>query len=393
VRLIQIASQAYDEYGMRVILLTYNKALVADITRLLSIQGVRNATGESGMMVRTIHSFVREWLTSLAVLPKGCKDFVDNYESYKREALELLTQKTITEEDIKLARSSHSRDLDWDLLLIDESQDWPASERDLLYRFYSPDSIIIADGVDQFVRGIERIDWRQGMARRSSQVIRLRKSMRLKAEICQAVKAVADELEITEWDLEPVPEAYGGKVYIVVGNGLSERLHSRIFATAASDGNKPVDMLLCVPPSWVDRESVPRVSRVAEAYGKWGKSVWDGVNDELRGEYPTSLDQYRIVQYDSCRGLEGWAVVCFALDNFFDHKKDKAEISNDARESLFYDQDLASMEFAKKWLMIPLTRAIDALIIHIEDPHSYVGQVLKVVHEKYPDVVKWDVYD
>jgi hypothetical protein len=99
------------------------------------------------------------------------------------------------------------------------------------------------------------------------------------------------------------------------------------------------------------------------------------------------------VQYDSCRGLEGWAVVCFALDNFFDHKKDKAEISNDARESLFYDQDLASMEFAKKWLMIPLTRAIDALIIHIEDPHSYVGQVLKVVHEKYPDVVKWDVYD
>lgn len=393
VRLIQIASQAYDEYGMRVILLTYNRALVADITRLLSIQGVRNATGESGMTVRTIHSFVREWLTSLAVLPKGCKDFVNNYESYKREALELLTQKTITEEDIKLARSSHSRDLDWDLLLIDESQDWPASERDLLYRLYSPDSIIIADGVDQFVRGIERIDWRQGMARRSSQVIRLRKSMRLKAEICQAVKAVADELEITEWDLEPVPEAYGGKVYIVVGNGLSERLHSRIFATAASDGNKPVDMLLCVPPSWVDRESVPRVSRVAEAYGKWGKSVWDGVNDELRGEYPTSLDQYRIVQYDSCRGLEGWAVVCFALDNFFDHKKDKAEISNDARESLFYDQDLASMEFAKKWLMIPLTRAIDALIIHIEDPHSYVGQVLKVVHEKYPDVVKWDVYD
>lgn len=394
VRLIQIGSQAYDEYGMRVILLTYNKALVADITRLLSIQGVRNATGESGMMVRTIHSFVRKWLTSLAVLPKRCKDFLDNYDSYKREALELLSQKTITEEDIKLARSSYSRDLDWDLLLIDESQDWPESERDLLYQFYNPDNIIIADGVDQFVRGIERIDWRQGMSRRNSQVIRLRKSMRLKAEICQVVKAIADELNIAEWDLEPVPEAYGGKVYIVVGNGLSEKLHSRIFATASSDGNRPVDMLLCVPPSWVDRESVPRVSRVAKAYtNKWGKSVWDGVNDELRGEYPTSLDQYRIVQYDSCRGLEGWAVVCFALDNFFDHKKDKAEISNDARQSLFYDQELASIEFAKKWLMIPLTRAIDALIIHIEDPDSYVGQVLKVVHDKFPDVVKWDVYD
>lgn len=392
VRLIQIASQAYDEYGMRVILLTYNKALVADITRLLSIQGVRNATGESGMMVRTIYSFVREWLTTLGVIPKGCKDFVDNYESYKREALDLLSQRTITEEDVRLARASRSRDLDWDLLLIDESQDWPASERDLLYRLYNPDSIVIADGVDQFVRGVEKIDWRQGLSRHSSQVIRLRKSMRLKAEICQVVKAVADELGIAEWDLEPVPEAYGGKVYIVVGNGLSEKLHHRVFATAASDGNRPVDVLLCVPPSWVNRESAIRVSRVAEAYAKWGKDVWDGVNDELRGEYPTSLDQYRIVQYDSCRGLEGWAVVCFALDKFFDHKKDKAEISDEARESLFYDQDLASIEFAKKWLMIPLTRAIDSLIIHIEDPESYVGQVLKAVHIKFPDVVKWDVY-
>jgi hypothetical protein len=394
VRLIQIASQAYDEYGMRVILLTYNRALVADITRLLSIQGVRNTTGEPGMMVRTIHSFVREWLVALSVIPKKCPDFIDNYEDYKRKTLEFLSHEVITKKDIQMARVSRSRDLDWDLVLIDESQDWPASERDLLYRFYNPDSIVIADGVDQFVRGVDRIDWREGMSRNNSQVIRLRKSMRLKAEICHVVKAIADELDIAEWDLEAIPESYGGKVYIAVGNGLSQKLHARIFLTAASDGNEPVDMLLCVPPSWVRQESsTQRVSRIADAYTTWGKEIWDGVNDKLRGEYPTSVDQYRIVQYDSCRGLEGWAVVCFALDNFFEHKKRIAEFSDDARQSLFFDENIASTQFAKKWLMIPLTRAIDTLVIHIQNPDSYIGGVLKTVHRKFPDVVKWEVYD
>lgn len=393
VRLIQIANQAYDEYGRRVILLTYNKALVADITRLLTIRGVRNSIGERGMAVRTIYSFMYEWLSSLNIISRKCPDFLERYEDYKNEALELLHSGALSADDIKITRTQHSRDLEWDLLLIDESQDWPCSERDLIYLLYNPDSVVIADGIDQFVRGVDRIDWREGIPKSQSQVIRLRKSMRLKAALCQVVQSVAEEISLQEWDLEPLPEAYGGKVYVVVGNGLSPKFHSRIFATANNEGNKPVDMLFCVPPTWVEEVSDVRESVVAKLYRDWGKQVWDAVDPTLRGEYPTSLEQYRIVQYESCRGLEGWVVVCFALDDFFECKRAKPEISNVDREKLFFNDDESASEYAKRWLMIPLTRAIDTLVIHIRNPHSYIAEVFRLVREKYPETVQWLSYE
>ena len=165
-------------------------------------------------------------------------------------------------------------------------------------------------------------------------------------------------------------------MYVVTGNGLSEKLHRRIFATAEDKDNKPVDMLFCVPPSWVTKDKKGhRQSIVAQKYSKWGKEVWDAVNPELRDEYPTSFEQFRIVQYESCRGLEGWVVVCFALDEFFDFKRTNADISGNARAEIFFEEEAAKLEYAKRWLMIPLTRAIDTLIIHIERPDSYIGQV------------------
>ncbi len=297
VRLIQIANQAYDEYGLRVILLTYNKALVADITRLLSIRGVRNAVGEPGMAVKTIHSFMYEWLIALGIIDNKCSDFLEKYEQYKNEAIELLRQNVISLDDLNRARALRSRELTWDLLLIDESQDWPQSERDILYQLYESSNIVIADGVDQFVRGVEKIDWREGLSKGQSQVITLRKSMRLKAALCQVVQRVSEEIQLEDWDLEPLPESYGGKVYVVVGNGLSQQFHQRIFLTANNDGSKPVDMLFCVPPSWVNKTKDGRESIVAKTYRSWEKNVWDAVKEDLRGEYPTSLEQFRIVQY------------------------------------------------------------------------------------------------
>jgi hypothetical protein len=133
-------------------------------------------------------------------------------------------------------------------------------------------------------------------------------------------------------------------------------------------------------------------SLVARAYKEWGFDVWDAVDPEMRDQYPTSLDQFRIVQYDSCRGLEGWVVVCFALDVFFEHKQLTAEISDVARQDMFFEKEQAAIEYAKRWLMIPLTRAIDTLVIHVERADSYVGEVLRKLQEIYPHDVQWIEY-
>lgn len=389
VRLLSIAYQAYNESGLRVLLLTYNKALVSDLRRLLALLGVKDAIGEGSISVKTIHSFMHEWLVVLGVIRQGQPDFILQYEKYKEEALSFLKGGALASTDFDRAKAAHSRSLSWDLVLIDESQDWPGNERDILYQLYGYKKIIIADGVDQFVRGVSRIDWREGLSRSESQVVSHTKSLRLKSTLCEAVGHFAEQIEFDNWNLEPELEARGGKVIVVEGNIFSRDFHSGLAASAKLDGNRPIDMLLCVPPTWVQEHGEQRESDVAKVYREWGLQVWDGVDSEERNDFPTSLDQFRIVQYESCRGLEGWVVINFGFDEFFEYKKCNAEIGSEQQQDIFFEEESASMDYAKKWLMIPLTRAIDTLVLHISDRNSYVGIMLTELKNKYPDEVEW----
>ncbi len=388
VRLIRIGYQAYDELGYRVLFLTYNKALVADLKRLLALLKVKDSAGDRSMAIKTIHSFMHEWLSALGIISKTQSDFLENYEKHKLDALKLVQGRAVEKSDIEAARTKSSKSLSWDLILIDESQDWPPTERDLIYELYDPNKVIIADGVDQFVRGIEKIDWRESLPNQNSQIVSLTSSLRLKASLCQAVGYIAEALEYTDWNVQPVPETHGGKVIVVTGDPMQERLHNRLSATARNDGNKPIDMLLCVPPNWVEdqEEGKKKVSRVAKQYKEWGLEYWDAVDPEERDSYPTSLEQYRIVQYESCRGLEGWVVMNFALDEFFEYKRQFAEFSDAEEKDMFFDKDEAASTFAKKWVMIPLTRAIDTLVIHISNPDSYFGELVIDLCKKHPEV-------
>ncbi len=46
-------------------------------------------------------------------------------------------------------------------------------------------------------------------------------------------------------------------------------------------------------------------------------------------------------------------------------------------------------EFAARWLLIPLTRAIDTLVLHIEDPNSHISRILKEIHGNNPEYIEW----
>ena len=84
--------------------------------------------------------------------------------------------------------------------------------------------------------------------------------------------------------------------------------------------------------------------------------------------------------------------MCFGLDEFFEYKRSNADISESAWSDILYEEDVAAIEYAKRWLMIPLTRGIDILVIHINDESSYIGGVLMELHRKYPQDVQWLEY-
>ncbi len=78
---------------------------------------------------------------------------------------------------------------------------------------------------------------------------------------------------------------------------------------------------------------------------------------------------------------------CFGIDEFFEHKRATATIPDSERLTLTFDETAASVEFAKRWLMIPLTRAIDTLVLHVSSEESYVGRLLIELHNTFPDTV------
>ena len=217
--------------------------------------------------------------------------------------------------------------------------------------------------------GSETGDW---------QVVPLTKSLRLKASLADTVSHLAEQLGVDGWRIEPIPEAYGGKVHIVFGDILAGPMFDRFRRTGWKDGTQPIDTLSCVPPSWIERKGERRESRLGRVLREHGLKAWDAVDNSLRDQYPTDPEQFRIVQYDSCRGLEGWTVFCFAIDEFFEHKRAHAAIPDTERLTLTFDEEAASIEYAKRWLMIPFTRAMDTLVLHVSRQDSYVEKPQRI---------------
>ena len=407
VRLLQLAYYLYHKKCERVLILTYNNALVSDLQRLLTLMKIKNGIADRGIDIKTIHSFMLHWFKAVN-LDTG--DFISKYHDLEKEFLNYLNEDALTKEDVKAAIQKNTTNLSWDYIMIDESQDWPEVEKKILYKIYEPNKFVIADGVDQLVRAVKAINWRDNVNKANSQVVSLTKSLRLKAKITKFVKHFAEAIDYEQWDLLPLPDNYGGKVIVLEGDaGLIKENFDKHILDLIKHGNQNFDMLFCVPPSWVVEakeknkkgETVStRYSRISKILTSWGYSVWDGVDLDVRRNFsPESIEQLRVVQYESCRGLEGWTVVNLAFDEFHDFKRnpknmsksdmDLSKRSNDGTLNYLVTDDEILKNHANKWAMIPLTRSIDTLIIHINSSESFIGNILKEIHELHPEEIEW----
>ena len=124
------------------------------------------------------------------------------------------------EKDIQYLKDENRSKIDWDYIFIDEAQDWKEREKDILFKIYGPDKIVVADGVDQFIRKGDRLVWEKGLEK--SKVIDRKIGLRQKSNLTNFVKAFAAEFGI-KWNLKENPESPGGRVYIV--NKYSPGLH------------------------------------------------------------------------------------------------------------------------------------------------------------------------
>lgn len=388
VLMLQSAYEAFLSRGTRSLVLTYNTALSADIQRTLALMGIPGDGEAGGIRVRTVMSFMYSWLSRLGLAEGGDIDLED-YEGRCAEALRYFEDGALADEEIAKAIMAEPIEFGFDAILVDEAQDWPQPEADLLARLYGPQRISLADGLSQLVRGAPT-NWRGQAAalKKGSEAARsLREGLRMKASLCKFANAVADEAGF-QWHVTPNSQAPGGRVIIAAGNyATMAGLQQQVLRDAIMDGNMPIDLLHCVPPSTVQRLADGRASsELATSFEAQSWETWDAVDHATRRSFPRSASSLRIVQYESCRGLEGWITVLDGLDDFWELKWKSALMDEQALRGVA-DPDAYARAVAWRWCMIPLTRPIDTLAITLRSPDSELSRVIHAVSATMPDVV------
>jgi hypothetical protein len=381
--LLQLAWQAYRERGDRCLVLTYNRVLAADLNRLLALLHVPDDVAGESIQVKTIVGYLSRLLERLGFPVMG-SDFDAAYEAAKEAAIQYLDQDALTGADIEALRSDYANDYDFDLVFVDEGQDWPNDEIRVLTTLFPRSAMTVADGVDQFVRS-GRPDWRKGLTRGDHETSFFSQSLRMKSGLTRFANRVASQLGLTDWSLDASGELVGGRVEIVIGNYLDLELGQSLLAESRQAGNKPIDNLFCVPPSDVYLDNTgERCSRTGDRLREQGFEIWNGVSPTERLSAPCSAEVFRVVQYESSRGAEGWLVVAFALDQFCDQKARSWRPTDD--HSLV-DPELSRQLFLARWIMIALSRALDTLVIELSRDDHWLSRILLTVAAELPDIV------
>ena len=109
----------------------------------------------------------------------------------------------------------------------------------------------------------------------------------------------------------------------------------------------------------------------------------------MREHYPTDREELRFVQYDSCRGLEGWTTINYDLDLLWDYKVRQRLSECHAHDPLMESREEEAERHAARWIMIPLTRAIDTLVINLSSVPGPLHSVLWRAAKNRPDFVEW----
>lgn len=389
VQLLQLAFLlANEDYDNRCLILTYNNALVSDIKRLIDYTPMPSKVDGRTVSIKTIHSFFISLMKEVGVDVKTLNPLKKTFDTEYNQALSQLYEfvvVTCQKEDVEALKDMAENSIDWDYILIDEAQDFSDIEKQILFKVYGANRLVVADGVDQFMRVGNHQIWERGVEK---SLVRKPKTMELerrqKANLVSFVNAFA-RLANLGWKVKPNDELPGGEIKIY--SNFKKKTFKELKANCEKNKCENYDILILEPPTQVIRDNNGKRFAKAEAYNKAGIPIYDGINDNNRTVYPTK-DECRVYQYDSCRGLEGWCVVCADFDELIQYKLDTYKANED---ELCFDPEVAKKRSVLLWALMPLTRPIDTLVITLNNANSEIGQMLKQLADIYPDFIEWNI--
>jgi len=385
IKLLRIAHDLANLKGARVRILTFNLALVSDIRRLTALSNVNEDTAGLVHVTSLDKFFYHLWHVCGLADDIPFDQYLERREDIIKIISEALSAGVASEADIE--KWKDDPEFRFDYILIDEGQDWSKTEQNILVQIYGPSALLVADGVDQMIRRTDKSDWALSVPRKDvHQAPPERRCLRQKANLNSFNKQFAQVCDLS-WDLLSRTDYPGGRI-IITEERYTQRLHEELFEACQKDGNEAYEMLLMVPPSLANNpETNTKGFVMAPEFAQWGVRIWDGTQRDHRKEFPNERLEHRVIQYESCRGLEAWTAVCLYLDQLFEEKMRTWTRVED--QATFEDDEVLRVRDALRWCLIPLTRGIDTTLIVLSGIDNKLSQALRQVAKEVPDLVEW----
>ena len=259
---------------------------------------------------------------------------------------------------------------EYDYVFIDEAQDWANPIPEILKELFRTRHLVIADGVDQFMQTSEQAQWGNPF------VPTLKKCLRQRRNLTVFAKIFASRMGVY-WNVQPNDDFPGGKVRIY--EDYLPEIHSELISELKQHGCNEYDMMLLASNSFKQDWK----EWLKDKYNEFGINVFDGIDEQNRDtiyDPVTNKGQARIYTYESCRGLEAWTTVCLRFHELFtkNHPHDYNKIQ----------YSLARNYMLTLWSLMPITRAIDTLVLVVEKG-SYVANILKEIADENEDFVTY----
>ena len=388
-QLLQLAFKlANSNDSIRCLILTYNNALVSDIKHLIDYTPMPTKVNGHTVSIKTVHSFFHNLFEEFGVLTDKLSPHLPNYnELYNtyHEELHNKLEDLCKWHNVQAIKDLPGPPIDWDYIFIDEAQDFSNLEKINLFKLYSPARMVIADGVDQFVRNEIRQEWERGLTQ-IEKPLTMTLERRQKLSLVRFINAFARRVNL-DWNVTENEDLTGGIIRII--SSFKYKEYKNLRENCEHNGCENYDILILQPPTQVayDDDGNRYFAKADDYINKARIPIFDGIDTRKRNTYPTK-DQCRIFQYDSCRGLEGWCVVCADFDDLISYKYNTYKSGD---HDLGFDPEMNRKRYTYLWSLIPLTRAVDTLIITLKDPNSEIGVILKEIAEKHSDYVIWEI--
>ncbi len=311
------------------------------------------------------------------------------YEQALETLFELIKEKPL-HENIDLDNQI-SPEINYDYIMIDESQDWYPIERDIIIELWTGKKIILAQSQEQLTRGaIQATDWTRYLKKEFIKLPR-RKSLRQRKVLVSFNKIFLDELNYQSSSFEEEPDMGGGKIIICDGP-YSPNIHKLIFENHLKGSEKKYDFsFACHGKMGSNTEGF----HDSQMFFREGIPIWDACNEETRRFHSIGEDEHRMMFYESTRGIEAWTFVCLEYDLWLEEmvtpraQREYKESIKQLDLNIFEEGGLdpekkAINKIIARWAMIPLTRAVSTNVIQIKSRQSKYGKLIFSALEKIP---------